>query len=91
MDTVHLVVGATGEYSDRGEWMVAAFSTAEAAQAYIERLRNLYQQFPQERCGYQRPEEERGQLEKTMTVLDPSFSEDYTGTYWYYDTVEWRG
>jgi hypothetical protein len=38
MDTIHLVCGTTGEYSDRYEWIVAAFSTEEAAQKYIDKL-----------------------------------------------------
>ncbi len=91
MDTIHLVCGSTGEYSDSYEWRVAAFSTAEAAQAYIDRLQNIYKQFPQQARGYKRPEQEMEQLERVMTVLDPNFSEDYTGTYYYYDIVEWKG
>lgn len=91
MDTIHLVCGSTGEYSDRHEWLVAAFSTAEAAQKYIDKLQLMYQQFPQNDRGYQREEEERDQLHRVMEVFDPNFSEDYTGTYYWYDTVQWKG
>jgi hypothetical protein len=91
METIHLVRGSTGEYSDRYEWLVAAFSTKEAAEQYITKLKTIYQQFPQEECGYQREDEEREQLQKVMEVFDPDFSEDYTGTFYYYDSVVWKG
>lgn len=88
---VHLVFGTTGEYSDRSEWLVGAFSTVDAAQNHIEALTKVYHQFDRVRCGYNRKKEEMTLLAEALKELDPSFREDYTGTAWYYESTVWRG
>ncbi len=38
MDVIFVVEGVTGEYEDRQEWAVCAFSTKDAAQGLCDRL-----------------------------------------------------
>lgn len=76
---VWAVVGTTGEYSDRGEWMVCVFPTEEGAQAYVERLTAERQ-----KLGPEYPDwEEREAIAEKMSRFDPGYSEDYTGTRWF--------
>lgn len=79
-ETVYVVRGSTGEYSDRSEWLVRAFINEDAAKDYAER------------CGqHARAFAERERIAGTyidsdgQNPLDSNFHCDYTGTYY---TVE---
>ncbi len=77
MDRVWVVMGWTGEYSDRSEWPVAAFMTEEAAQARVKALDEKMQEMPKE---WRRNWDDREKVRAHMGALDPDYHEDYTGT-----------
>ena len=74
---IWVVFGSTGEYSDRSEWMVAGYTTKEAAEQHRDACRKWY--------------DDNGGVELRHTYwrdnaqknpLDPDMSVDYTGTAW---------
>lgn len=74
MATVFVVVGSTGEYSDRSEWMVRAFLNRGAAEALVLRLAAWcdVRQCGENAADIVRPDEKPAE--------DPGFRCDYTGT-----------
>lgn len=86
MDKVWIVMGSTGEYSDRTEWPVIAFSSEAAAKERIAALDARMQQMPEDW------REERGkfgtEIKAHMAPLDPGFSMDYTGTSYFFYEVD---
>ena len=82
MPTVFVVMGQTGEYSDRYEWPVAGFLDESAAQARVRaldewlRLHRLHMD-DAVHVSYDR------RIHKTQNPLDPDCSIDYTGTRYY--------
>ena len=74
---IHVVMGTTGEYSDRIEWPVAAYADETMAIAHVvvasAEARKLY-------------EARHGADTALRTAADPNRSIDYTGTP--YDIVE---
>jgi hypothetical protein len=88
MRKIWVVIGSTGEYSDRCEWLVRAFVDEKAAALYVSTLKTTYQQFQQNSCGHLRDDDESNTLEKYMLEFDPNFREDYTGTYYYIEESE---
>lgn len=86
MKTIYVIVGRTGEYSDRVEWMVEAWSTKEKA---VERIKFLEEKLLELGAKDERtPYEERDKIEEIMNQYDPSFRLDYTGTSYYLDAVD---
>lgn len=84
MNEVFIVLGRTGEYSDRTEWTVCAFLTEEEAKAEVEFLTAKRMEV----CGPGYLDwDARNGIEEKMRVFDPSFSEDYTGTSWWMERV----
>jgi hypothetical protein len=83
MTKLYLVRGTTGEWSDRTEWSVAAFTDKRSALEYMTTLLKEYHSFPQNDRGYSRDDKERESLEEHMMKFDPNFEEDYTGTSWF--------
>lgn len=81
---VYVVMGTTGEYGDRSEWLVRAYHTEEAAKGCIDRLTEERQRLPPRsyECG------EQAFVEEAMRAFDPGFQEDYTGTSWFYQRTE---
>ena len=75
MDTIYIVFGTTGEYSDRTEWPVAAYADKAQAETHVtlaeswERLNGR----DYSRLAYDR----RSQL---VNPYDPGYTRDYTGT-----------
>lgn len=92
MPEVFVVMGATGEYSDRYEWPVRAFldegkaqalvaAADEDARAWLARSADHWQQYMNFR--------ELSETEKAeLFPHDPHFSMDYTGTSYYVMKVE---
>jgi hypothetical protein len=77
-------MGSTGEYSDRIEWPVMAFTSEAAAQAHITALDVRMQQMPQ-KWRDDRWDHDT-EITAYMAPLDPGFRLDYTGTiYLYYE------
>lgn len=87
---IYIVIAASGKWSDRIEWPVAAFSTEDRVKDYINLLEKTYKSFDQNICGFQREEADRDALDAAMGVLDARFYEDYTGTSWFIEQVEWK-
>lgn len=79
METVFVVMGSTGEYSDRGEWSVVAYTVEADAKAHVERAqaraREIFQKFDGSTWGWER--------EKDPNEHDPNMCLDYTGTRYY--------
>ena len=86
MDKVWIVMGSTGEYSDRREWPVIAFTAEAAAKEHIAVLDVRMQQMPQEWREDRWEHEEK--IKAHMAPLDPNFSMDYTGTSYFFYEVD---
>lgn len=74
---IFVVMGTTGEYSDRSEWPVAAVETEDEAKQYIAALERQYQNIPP---SMKQDRWKNRDKVKALMTLDPSFDEDYTGT-----------
>ena len=85
-NSVWLVMGATGEYSDRQEWPVRAYRDKSAAEREVMRLTEESKALFA-RVGYGWESHQRKAVEEHgPRVGDPGFSMDYTGTsYFYYE------
>jgi hypothetical protein len=81
MSKIYVVMGSTGEYSDRSEWPVVAFRDEEEAQKSVENATRRANE-----CGANRASQY--QIEKGVNEFDPDMRMDYTGTSYYYMTVE---
>lgn len=77
----YVVIGTTGEYSDRSEWPVAVVASEQAAESYITALDQQYQRMPRRWHG--RSWEYQDEIRAHMS-LDPKFHCDYTGTSYFY-------
>lgn len=82
---IYVVIGWTGEYSDRNEWIVQAYTDEEAAKAHVlraeEKAREIFQAEeadPAYDPGCARPD----------NPYDPDMQMDYTGTFYRYDTSQ---
>jgi hypothetical protein len=83
---IFVVVGSTGEYSDRGEWLTRAFRSEDAAKAYVEFLTAERQRLAP--AGEYVDYDQREEIAGKMRAYDPRYSEDYTGTSWFVSAVE---
>lgn len=84
---VHVIVGSTGEYSDRTEWFVVAYGDPEAAKAHVLRLDEWMRENRVHSDGYSilgGPEGRYG----LKCPDDPNFHADYTGTSYYVAAVD---
>ena len=91
MSTIFLVLGTTGEYNDRSEWVVGAFYDEEQANGRVGELRAEIVRVI-DALGGERPRYVKDGLAyavgsatdvgvpSTLSVLDPGFQCDYTGT-----------
>lgn len=86
MERIWIVMGSTGEYSDRREWPVIAFTSEDAAKERIAALDVRMQQIPQEWRDDRWEHEVK--IKEHMAPLDPNFSMDYTGTSYFFYEVE---
>lgn len=89
---IYVVMGTTGEYSDRIEWPVAAYDNARSAQAHVTQA-NEFARLIQLRIDDEDDPLERYDYESgghPSHPLDPSFQIDYTGgTHYFYVRVPW--
>jgi hypothetical protein len=77
---IYVVMGTTGEYSDRNEWSVIAyFDEAKAKEHVVNADRRAKE--------IQATREDRYRVEPGANEFDPNMSMDYTGTDYYYNTV----
>jgi hypothetical protein len=87
--TVH---GTTGEYSDRSEWVVCAYTKEEDAKQHIE-LASEYARLWKEKsksADYLKIaySVEGQEMQEKANPMDPKFSMDYTGTSYWLEEVE---
>jgi hypothetical protein len=73
MSKIFLVRGSTGEYSDRLEWIVAAYRDESRAKAHAEAARQWAEKAVEE-CG-----DEPWKISQKQNPHDPHMSVDYTG------------
>lgn len=67
MTTLYVVMGSSGEYSDRSEWMVAAYADQPKAQEHVARVTRALAEF-----RAQRPDDGSGSaLDLHSHPLDP--------------------
>jgi hypothetical protein len=82
LSEVFVLFGQTGEYSDRQEWLVAAYATEAAAQAAVEHHEAWLRERGLSSCDGDISYDGRRDLVKPD--WDPHLSVDYTGTRYYY-------
>lgn len=86
MKTIYIVMGTTGEYSDRIEWPVIAFEDEELAKQQVEYAKTMADKI-YERCL----EYNKFPLISAKNSYDPNMKMDYTGTsYFIYETTLWE-
>ena len=77
---LYVVMGTTGEYSDRSEWPVRSFLSLDKAQAFV----LAADTWLRENGIYQGSDEGVGhELRPETCPFDPGFSTGYTGTGYY--------
>ncbi len=77
MKTIYVVMGTTGEYSDRTEWPVLAYLSKPQAEEHVEKASARARELFALRGGrYMTNNPE-------VNEHDPSFTMDYTGTTYY--------
>lgn len=82
MENIFIVIGTTGEYSDRSEWPARAFLDKEKAQKFAEECQNIAADlFAQNRDGCRWGGD-------VKHPLDSRCSCDYTGTTYYVEETE---
>lgn len=81
MKTLHIVTGSTGEYYDRGEWLVRAFRTKVAAQRYCTKCSEAAATIFAAYTGSSRYD-----ILDKANKFDPGMQMDYTGTHYYVQT-----
>lgn len=84
-EIIYVVIGTTGEYSDRGEWLTRAFASEGEAKAYVEFLGVERQKLAP--LDVYLDYEDRQRVEQVMQAHDPGYQEDYTGTRWFVTPV----
>lgn len=84
MSKVHIVIGTTGEYSDRYEWPVKAFLDVNRARDLVARASESAREYL-DTVGYVFGGD--ADLSK-VNPHDPHFKMDYTGTTYFVMTVE---
>ena len=85
MDTVYIVMGTTGEYSDREEWPVCAYTNEQAAQQHVEAAEKRAKEIEVLWRGneYRMPEGLKNEH-------DPDMAMEYTGTHYYIMATQLR-
>lgn len=85
---IYVVTGTTGEYSDRSEWLVKAFTDEKKAEEFVNMASGLAREIELKR-------ESRYSgldgIDPSEYAFDPHFSMYDTGTFYTYDSVELEG
>jgi len=73
---IYVIFGATGEYSDRDEWIIKAYKNKEMAKSHLlnadKRAKELFKKYEDEPWNC-----------KEENIYDPAFRMYYTGTQYY--------
>jgi hypothetical protein len=82
MAKIYIVMGTTGEYSDRSEWPVAAYFDVLKAQEHVENATKVAQGIEVTRTSpyWTHPDQ--------SNQYDPNMQMDYTGTQYFLMDVE---
>lgn len=81
---IYVVQGNCGEYSDRTDWLVMAFTDQEKAIFLRNELDQMMKEFGYDKgCGNHHDKD----YFKKVKQVDPQFMSDYTGTYYAILTV----
>ena len=80
MKNIYVVMGSTGEYSDRTEWAVIAYHDETAAQEHVVNAERRAKEIYATRENHYR-------AEKGINEFDTDMSMDYTGTFYFIYTV----
>jgi len=77
---IYVVIGSTGEYSDRMEWLVKAFTSEKKAMKHVTKASEAARKIELNRKSpYHAPE--------NLNIYDPQMLMDYTGTNYHYEEV----
>ena len=84
MSEIYVVEGNCGEYSDRCNWLVKAFSKEKDAIEFRDKLESLM-----EKHGFKTGSKYSNTIGRDeVKELDPQFQQDYTGTHYALHTLE---
>lgn len=83
---IYVVMGETGEYSDRREWPVCAFSVEEDAQGLVKELKEKLLEL---KLSSEQEDNIDKSNAKLMEEYDPGFDISYTGSRYYYFEVDY--
>ena len=82
-ETIYVVFGTTGEYSDRTEWCVIAYRDENQAKEHVVNATRRANEIEVTRPSRFRVDPAAGKNE-----FDPDMEMDYTGTSYYYAPVK---
>lgn len=80
---IYIIQGATGEYSDRAEWLVGAFKNEDEAKKFVIEAEEISRVHF---INYKASESKFKYSNNATSHLDPQFKLDYTGTF--YNIIE---
>lgn len=84
---IHVVMGMTGEYSDRTEWPVRAYADVTRAQEHVRKAADRARELEQWRDGDDDAWRYADVLTRPSNEYDPMMQMQYTGTtYFLYET-----
>lgn len=84
METIYVVTGATGKWSDRTEWMVAAYRDERLAMEHVTKADEAARVIEGNLGG------RRWDVSDGISPYDPYMLMDYTGTHYYYEPMKLR-
>lgn len=84
---IYVVIGTTGEYSDRNEWVVCAYTDEDKAKTHIIKAEEFARVKFLERSS---AEDWQAWCTSLRTPLDPQMDMFYTGTSYYYVETDIR-
>lgn len=83
MKTIYVVLGSSGEYSDRMEWLIKAYNSEEAAQEHVTAADTRFREWEATK-----PEHLYKIPPNWMGNLDPNCFSDYAGNHYWYTKTE---
>lgn len=83
---LYIVIGVTGNYEDRHQWLVKAYNSLEDAELHVKRC----EQWFEENIDMENEDDWDGIFEGE-NPYDPHMSVDYNGTHWIIKECEYDG
>jgi hypothetical protein len=78
---IYIVNGTTGEYSDRDDWVVCAYTSLDKAEEHASNAMHRAKEIQHSHRQYYRPQPGENEFDIHMQM-------DYTGTEYYVDETE---